>query len=72
MREDLSSDSVICRRPLQRDAYESLRVYVAAAAGKGEGLYARTALVNGEVVAFYNGAMRSMAREPAAAAGANV
>ena len=28
MREDISNHRVICRRPLQRDAYESLRVYV--------------------------------------------
>ncbi len=55
MREDFSTDRVICRRPLLRDAYESLRVYVAASPGKGEGLFAKIALVSGEVAAFYNG-----------------
>ncbi len=53
--EDVSSERIICRRPLQRDPYESLRVYVAAAPGKGEGLFAKIALEKGEVVAFYNG-----------------
>jgi hypothetical protein len=53
--EDESTDRVICRRPLQRDAYESLRVYVAASSGKGEGLFAKILLLSGEVVAFYNG-----------------
>jgi hypothetical protein len=48
-------DGIICRRPLQRHSYESLRVYVAAAPGKGEGVFAKIPLEKGEVVAFYNG-----------------
>ncbi len=60
----MSTDAVICRRPLLPDAYESLRVYVAVAPGKGEGLFARIALVSGEVVAFYNGALRSSVSAP--------
>jgi len=55
VREDVSSDRVICRRPLHRDPYESLRVFVDASAGRGEGLFAKVALVKGEVAAFYNG-----------------
>ena len=55
VREDFSTHRVICRRPLLRDAYESLRVYVAASRGKGEGLFAKIALASGEVAAFYNG-----------------
>ncbi len=53
--EDVSSERIICRRPLQRHSYESLRVYVAAAPGKGEGVFAKIPLEKGEVVAFYNG-----------------
>jgi hypothetical protein len=55
VRDDVSDDRVICRRPLRRDSYESLRVYVSQSPGKGDGLFAKIALVSGEVVAFYNG-----------------
>ncbi len=36
-------------------AAATLRVYVAAAPGKGEGLFAKISLEKGEVVAFYDG-----------------